>query len=910
MKKKLSSIAIGIFLLSFFSYSQIRESGTIQGVVVDDQKNPLIGANVTITGPKLIGGPRSVITEAKGFYRFPFLLPGEYAVKAELMGFNTLVKEGIGLHASVTLTVDFELKIATLQKEVTVKAAAPMIDIMSPKTSGVIITNELINSLPINKKYFDDIMNMAPGYVGGTAYAQANASVYHSSLQVDGVDVLPANTGTPYLFFPDFNIIEEVSVEGLGLPAEYGEFTGAVVTVTTKSGGNKFSTLNELRYNGNDWNSQNYQNVPLEDWANPFTKPPRVFTQTILSLGSQVGYKILKDKLWFFVSGEYFDAKNTAQQTTGLISRSSILKGFLKLTFQLNPSNKIDGSTILSYNYSNTPLGVAGGANLEIDPTIGADTISPTYYLNLNWTSILSRTTYLEVKLGYNNINSNSEPRGGRDIASHEDIVLKTLTGNWPTYSASSQRSFQLRAHLSKSIPEFLGSHDIKLGAELTSNLVLQVSGYSGGARYEDSNGNPYRKYEKAESRQDRYFRNIVGFLQDSWGVNKRLTLSLGLRLNNYQGKIPAPDRGVVFQATTFSPRIGATYDLFGDRKTVLKLHYGLYAEPLYGAVYGLLESRYYDENVYEWNGTQYALIYSQTTKPSWADLYAIDPNLKQPFIHEITGGIQRELFQNASLSLSFFYRTLGRSFGAIDIGSEWSNITVNNPGPDGIQGTTDDRGTFDAYDVVELGKAFYYITNPKKGMCDLMIVEPRWNIKGIEVVFSKRFSKRWQVMTSYNFSITRGNTSSSLFQPTSPNALITPYGEGRLGMNYPTHMVKLAGNFLLPIDINLGLIGSWQSGYPALTQFAYTLPVSGVYYFDGGKMGEFETDRILLFSARVEKIFMIFGGKMTYTLDVNNIFNTYLPAGRSYLFGPYFQKIRSLQTPRTFRMSVRIQFN
>lgn len=900
---------INIFLFSLFSYSQIRESGTVQGQVVDDQKIPLIGANVTITGSKLIGGPRSVITGAKGFYKFPVLLPGEYTVKAELMGFNTLVKEGIRIHAGVTLTVDFELKIATLKNEVTVKASAPMIDVMSPKTSGVIMTNELINSLPINRKYFDEIMNMAPGFVQGTAYAQANASVYHNSLQVDGVEVLPANTGNPYQFFPDFNIIEEVNVEALGLPAEYGEYTGAVVTMTTKSGGNKFSTLNEMRYNGDDWNSQNYQKVALEDWANPFTKPPRVFTQTILSFGSQAGYKILKDKLWFFVSGEYVNSKNTAQQTTGFLSRSSLSKGFLKLTFQLNPSNKIDGSTILSYSYSNAPLGLAGGANVEIDPEIGADTINPTYYLNLNWTSILSRTAYLEVKLGYNNINNNSEPRKGRDVPSHEDLLLKTLTGNWPTYSARSDRSFQLRAHLSKSISEFLGSHDVKLGAELTSNQVLQVSGYSGGARFEDSNGIPYRKYEKSESRQDRYFKNIVGFLQDSWGVSKRLTLSLGLRLNNYQGKIPAPDRGVVFQAMTLSPRLGATFDLFGDRKTVLKFHYGLYAEPLYGAVYGLLESRYYDENVYEWNGTQYALIYSQTTKPSWADLYTIDPDLKQPFIHEITGGIQRELFQNASLSLSFYYRTLGQSFGAIDIGSEWANITVSNPGPDGIPGTDDDRGTFEAYDVVELGKQFYYITNPKKGMCDLLIDEPRWNIKGIEVVFSKRFSKRWQVMASYNFSITRGNTGSSLFQPTSPNALITPYGEGRLGMNYPNHMAKLAGNFLLPIDINLGLIGTWHSGYPALTQFAYSLPVSGAYYFNGGKMGEFETDRTLLFSARLEKIFMVFGGKLTYTLDVNNVFNTYLPAGRGYVFGPYFQKIRSLQTPRTFRISIRFQF-
>jgi hypothetical protein len=427
--------------------------------------------------------------------------------------------------------------------------------------------------------------------------------------------------------------------------------------------------------------------------------------------------------------------------------------------------------------------------------------------------------------------------------------------------------------------------------------------------RFEDLNGQPYRKYARPEVKKDRYFRTIVGFLQDRWTVSKRLTFNLGVRFNNYEGKVPAPDRGPVFQASTLSPRIGLSFDIFGDRKMVFKLSYGLYAEALYGAIFSVLESRYYEVDIYEWDGVDYALLYSQTVKPKWSDLYDIDPNLKQPFLHEISASVKRELFRNASVSINFWYRTMGRSFGAIDIGTQWQKITVFNPGPDGIEGTDDDRGTFEGYDKVALGQQFYYITNPVKGMCDLLILDPEWNAKGLEVIFSKRFSKRWQIMASYNFSITNGNTPSTLFQPSSPNELITPYGEGRLNMNYPKNMVKLHGNVLLPLDINLGVMGTWRSGYPAFAEFRYALPVIGPWYFNGGKMGEFTTDSVLLFSIRAEKIFRIFGGKLTYTLDITNLFNTYRPASRSYLFGPLFQKIRSVAFPRSFRINFRFMY-
>jgi hypothetical protein len=118
--------------------------------------------------------------------------------------------------------------------------------------------------------------------------------------------------------------------------------------------------------------------------------------------------------------------------------------------------------------------------------------------------------------------------------------------------------------------------------------------------------------------------------------------------------------------------------------------------------------------------------------------------------------------------------------------------------------------------------------------------------------------------------------------------------------------MVKLQGNFLLPFDINLGVIGIIRTGHPVIPTFQYKLPVYGNWNFIGGELGEYSTDSGAIFSIRAEKIFRLKKGKVSYALDVSNIFNNPHPVGRSYQFGPKFLKVGSVQFPRTLLMTIR----
>ena len=152
-------LAFGILIACIYSFSQIREAGSIQGHVTDLDGAALSEVTITVESPGLIGGPRYTITDDSGFFKFSSLYIGVYKVKAELPGFMALIKEGIKLHANVTLTVDFKITQATLREEIVVLGDIPTVDVKSSSTGSVVLTDELLTSIPSSKN-FEWILNL------------------------------------------------------------------------------------------------------------------------------------------------------------------------------------------------------------------------------------------------------------------------------------------------------------------------------------------------------------------------------------------------------------------------------------------------------------------------------------------------------------------------------------------------------------------------------------------------------------------------------------------------------------------------------------------------------------------------------------------------------------------------------
>ena len=99
--------------------------------------------------------------------------------------------------------------------------------------------------MPIYSSTSTGLLNYAPGINSSSAYGAQGS--YGNALLLDGVDTRDPEGGSAWTFFNQ-NLIEEVQIGGLGAPAEYGGFTGAIINTVTKSGGNAFSGLFSMRY--------------------------------------------------------------------------------------------------------------------------------------------------------------------------------------------------------------------------------------------------------------------------------------------------------------------------------------------------------------------------------------------------------------------------------------------------------------------------------------------------------------------------------------------------------------------------------------------------------------------------------------------------------------------------------------
>src|SRR4029453_14866419 len=169
--------------------------GRINGTVTDNTGAILPGVTVTASGPALIK-PQVQVTGADGTYRFIALPPGVYELNFELAGFQSVKRENIRVVINLTLAVDQQLNVATLQETVTVTGESPVVD-SSSTTMGTNFTKELLTEIP-NARDVWAAMSQAPG------------------IQMQGFDVGGSHAGTQtgYVTY-GMNVQNQTKIEGI-----------------------------------------------------------------------------------------------------------------------------------------------------------------------------------------------------------------------------------------------------------------------------------------------------------------------------------------------------------------------------------------------------------------------------------------------------------------------------------------------------------------------------------------------------------------------------------------------------------------------------------------------------------------------------------------------------------------------
>jgi hypothetical protein len=877
-----------MLLLSPLAFSQSRSTGAIVGTVMDDQGEPLPGVTVTLESPNLIG-VRSAITDSSGGYRFPALPPGLYTITVELPGFNTVVQEEIRVTTTVRLTVDITMQPTSVQEQVTVIAESPTVDVKSSETASVTLSDEILRNIPFSN-FAMDIVNLAPGVTDNVAYgASQNTGV---SYQLDGVDVSDPEAGSAWVF-NDPNIIEEAKIMGIGLPAEYGNFTGVIFNQVTKSGGNEFSGYAQFIYQGKgklEENDEGYLQNVSSFWMQPnndayiddfpgLSSPLEAVTDFALNMGGP----IIKDKIWFFLGGQYYRSEWFPTGFPEAVDYKQP-RAFVKITSQLSPSTNIN-----TFYEFDAYQGQNRGASATTHPDACVTQDSPDNVGNFSITQILSEKTFFDLKASFFIGRYYLDPEVGTEINAHYDVtpgVQLRLTDSAGYFFYADRSRYQANTSLTHFAEDFIaGDHDFKFGAEFEYGKVRNQYGYTGKDNifYVDYTGygpygyyynGPYLAYQYEGYDSNTQYTRLEEFAQDSWKISDRLNLNLGIRFTHVWGTVKGVD-GNVYTNNRIAPRLGFTFDLLGDKTTILKGHYGQFTEAMLASYHDRLNppEAYSDYNGYYWDPINN--VWVPWFSIEHENLYSLDPDLNHPYMNQFTFGIERELFKDASFGATFIYRDWKNIIGRIDEVANYFpvNITVpefNNTG-------------LTVYGQTNVGEHQYLLTNITQDSSQWIMGDPYRNYWAIELLFNKRFSNKWQLLASYVYSQATGTIDNGFADDIgwggstdNPNYWINADGNSS---NDPTHMLKVQGTYVLPYGIQLNAHFRAITGYSWENRYRYRLP-QGIETIMLEPRGSQHLPMQKILDMRLEKTFDFAQRyRLGFMLDVFNVLNDDTPS-------------------------------
>lgn len=821
--------------------AQSSTTAALTGEVRTTSGKPIQGAILRLTSESLIGSGRIAVSAASGLYRVPALPPGEYRVQVEATGFVGITRK-VRLALGVTTPMDIQLSdIASAVVEVVGSSQS-----MAPTATGTSpnFSSEQIENLPL-KRDLTSVMNLTPGMnsnpgaTGPTAWGgdRANSNAY----MIDGINVGDPLSGTQYVYVnPDW--FSEIQVGGLGAPAEYGGFNGGYVNSLIKRGGNKVDGSVSAYYSPDSWRAK----PKLMDARLTYVPLPSKEWETSVNVGGP----ILKDKLWYFLSAQKV---HSSQVPVGApVPRDFDNPKLLgKLTWQAGQNTTVE--TFLGYDgvfrehrgITNSMEPVASIKQAGADRTFGA-----------TLTQLMGSNAVLTVRgTGFHGRYQLREYQPGVAPVSFSSGSLNGLTLYRNATSSSSYLSTRgtLSAILDITTDGLLSSrdsHTFRIGLEREQAAGEQISRKPGGlvyyATYNATTGKPRTNYviKGGDTNLRAVLDRTVMFVQDTWTLGN-WRFQPGFRLEQFQGRGYGTE--AIWKTNTLAPRFGATWDLKGDQKFLLKAHFGHYYDGL--TVYNFdraVPGAFGQETRHYWgSGSNYSPVDFEINNPeavpynpipyrTAADTLSskLDPSVKHPYTQESLLAFDWQLNADWRASFTGTYRKSKDLLGRID-----RNLTggFTDKVYDPVTGNT-----LPVFDPTNTVQDFWIVNNP--------LFHRTYHLLSLSL--DRALKNRWSVSGSYTRALRRGNTNrSNGYDEASVNPSYQVNFDGKLP-GYHDNELKARGMARLPWNMDLALAFTYLSGerYTRSVRAA-TAPVSKLtpsIFGDPLGTGSFPSRRLL----------------------------------------------------------------
>jgi hypothetical protein len=917
-------------------------TGTIKGRIVDAQGLGVPGATVTVTGTQ---GAKTTVTDGEGRFSIPFLTPGTYAARAELQGFKSVEQKDLAVSLGQTLDLPLKMEVGGLAETVQVTASSPVVD-TATTTSGAVLSSDMLKDVPVGRR-ISDTLYLAPGVSSSGSAGRSNPSISGSSgldnqYVVDGVNITNQGygaLGSYSIIFGSlgnatpFDFVQEVQVKTGGYEAEFGQSTGGVVNVITKSG------TNELR--GSAFGYARPQQIEGA-W-----KQFQSTNGTVQTVGSQTydggfegGGPIVRNRLFFFGAINPGREVRTLHAPEGFplerlgdVDRvRNTLSYSTKGTWQASNAHRIDASFF--GDPSKGKNGVQRVSALTVDDTTSFSSLEyGGHNQTVRYNGVLSSTFLLEGTFGRALNRILETPSVNEWRVTDQTVSPQRITGGIGFYEAGNR---SLNNQWAIKATNIFSGHQLRYGFQYDDVNYSQINQRTGptftapdgrttatGASITVLNDVNFGKIWRVTRANFNSGRTTLQkyqtfFAQDTWKVGNHLTINPGIRYE--QEKLAGSIIDDFPLKQNWAPRVGAIYDVSGTGRSKIFGNFGRYysrvpndlAARALSADDGMQRGDYFDAALTRPipNGVVTQVpgggLITQHFQIAGVGADVIDPAAKLSYTDEIVAGAEFEIMPHTTFGVRYVYRNIGRVLEDV------ANCPVV-------------AYELNASTISACGSVEYILTNPSDATPinpALLAIAPQFNsvhfdnaihkYNALEFTVNRRFSDKWSALTSYRYSRLRGNFEgfyrddngqsdpgiSSLYDFPTNDPTFTSIGGAQLGykgdirflgqngilpLDRP-HQVKVYGNYAFDLGLNLGVGFNLSSGKP-LTNLASNpnynnggeIPVTarggGIQTIDGFKTrSPFENQLDVQASYSLK-----LGGARRVTLlaDIFNLFNT-----------------------------------